>query len=284
MENNLDEIAAGELDYEKLLKNFYGPFQKAVKAKKDMPKITNLGAAPTEFVCPKCGGGMIWKLSRTGKFLSCARFPDCVGARMADGKAMLPPKETGEKCPDCTDGKLMEREGRFGKFIACSNYPKCKFIKNDPDQARAADTGVKCPICNAGTMTEKRGRFGLFYGCSNYPKCKHIVKNKPTGKICGYPRENGLCIHLMMAGTKTIPERCSDKTCPNHNPHKLGELKLKSSWYYRDCLRATVLILVRKLILPGLFPPSSVLKPFRAPPLRYLKYLKCCANLRLTNN
>ena len=200
-----------------------------------MPKITNLGQAPATFICPKCNGPMIWKLGRSGKFLSCRRFPDCVGARLADGKEMAEPKVTGEKCPDCADGKLVEREGRFGKFIACSNYPKCRFIKNDPEQERAANTGVKCPICGGGTMTEKRGRFGIFYGCSNYPKCKHIVKNKPTGKICGYPRDpadggasTGPCINLMMSGTKTIPERCSDKTCPNHNPHKLEKIKLKS--------------------------------------------------------
>jgi DNA topoisomerase-1 len=67
-------------------------------------------------------------------------------------------------------------------------------------------------------MVEKRGRYGIFYGCSNYPKCKSIVKSKPTGKICP------MCSSLMMEGTKTIPERCSNKLCPNHNPHKLGQL------------------------------------------------------------
>ena len=237
MENQLDEIAAGELDYVTLLKNFYGPFQKAVQAKKDLPKINNLGAAPAEFICPKCGGAMVWKLGRSGKFLSCRRFPDCAGARLENGETMAGPKETGEQCPDCGVGKLVERTGRFGLFIACSNYPKCRFIKNDPKQEQAADTGVKCPICDEGTMTEKRGRFGIFYGCSNYPKCKHIIKNKPTGKICGYPRATeldgprpaGPCPYLMMAGTKTIPDRCSDKTCPNHHPQKLTDIKAKNS-------------------------------------------------------
>ncbi len=74
-------------------------------------------------------------------------------------------------------------------------------------------------------MVERKGRFGLFYSCSNYPKCKNAIKAKPTGNICSYPRvEKGgaPCGALMMLGTKTIPERCSDKLCPNHNPHKLN--------------------------------------------------------------
>ena len=134
---------------------------------------------------------------------------------MSDGKVLEPPKDTGETCPECQTGHLIEREGRFGKFIACSNFPKCRHIKKDPNNPGGNDTGVKCPLCNQGTMVEKRGRYGVFYGCSNYPTCKNIIKSKPTGKLCP------MCQALMMEGTKTIPERCSNKSCLNHNPHKL---------------------------------------------------------------
>lgn len=215
MEDKLDDIAAGKTEYVKTLKDFYGPFTKEIKSKKSISKITNLGDAPDEIKCPKCGEKMIIKLSKSGKFYSCAKFPDCVGARKMDGEELAGPKETGELCPDCQTGKLIEREGRFGKFIACANYPKCKFIKKDPAQEAKNNTGVACPICKKGEMTEKRGRYGIFYGCSNYPDCKNIIKTKPTGEICK------LCDSLMMAGTKTIPDRCSNKTCANHNPHKL---------------------------------------------------------------
>lgn len=227
MENELDEIAGGTRSYLKTLKDFYGPFKKEVDSKKDIPKISDLGQAPADIICPVCGGPMIIKLARSGKFYSCAKFPDCIGARKIDGTEMEPPKEIGEKCPECGEGELIEREGRFGMFIACARYPKCKYIRKseNADGTNPGDTGVECPECHAGTMVEKRGRFGIFYGCSNYPKCKNIIKAKPTGKICGYMRENGPCPHLMMEGTKRIPERCSDKTCPNHNPHKLDEKK-----------------------------------------------------------
>ncbi len=218
MENELDEIAEGKREYEKTLTDFYGPFTKAVKSKNKIEKLTNMGPAPKEFPCPLCGSNMVYKLSKTGRFMSCSRFPECLGARKEDGSIIEPPKELNEPCP-LDGGKLIEREGRFGRFIACSNYPKCKFVKKDPAEEAKGKTGVTCPVCGKGEMVERRGRFGIFFSCSNYPDCKNAIKARPTGKIC---KE---CGSLMMEGTKTIPERCSNKGCPNHNPHKLEKKK-----------------------------------------------------------
>jgi DNA topoisomerase-1 len=225
MEDKLDDIANGRRQYEKTLRDFYTPFAKDVKSKDKIEKITNMGNADPKWKCPKCGGPMIIKLGKNGKFLSCERFPDCMGGRTIDGGELEGPKDTGEICPECGKGNLMERDGRFGRFIACSKYPKCKFIKNDPKAEEKAKTGVKCTDCADGIMMERRGRFGLFYSCSNYPKCKNAIKAKPTGNTCDFKRDWGKCGKLMMEGTKTIPERCSDKTCPNHNPHKLNQPK-----------------------------------------------------------
>src|SRR3989344_1109195 len=208
MENELDEIAEGKRKYEKTLKDFYTPFTKAVKSKNKIEKITNMGDAPVEFLCPLCGGPMVYKLSKTGRFMSCKRFPECLGARKEDGGEIAPPKEIGEPCPQCGStpstgsgqasspqakpGQLIEREGRFGRFIACSNYPKCKFVRKDPAEEARAKTGVACPVCKKGEMVERRGRFGIFYSCSNYPECKNAIKSKPTGRMCE------MCGSLMM--------------------------------------------------------------------------------------
>jgi len=222
MENKLDDIAEGTREYEKTLRDFYIPFAKEVKSKDKIEKVTNMGDAPEGTVCPKCGAKMVIKLARNGKFFSCSRFPECDGALTEEGKELEPPKETGEACPKCKDGKLMERTGKFGKFIACSNYPKCKFIKRDENALPTTD--ITCPTCGKGKMTERRGRFGIFYSCSNYPDCKNAIKAKPTGNLCHCIREDKNkkgCGALMMEGTKNIPERCSDKTCPNHRPDKL---------------------------------------------------------------
>ncbi len=215
MEDELDDIANGKRTYLKTLSDFYKPFLKEVKAKDKIIKANSFGVAPNGEKCPVCGGNMVIKLGRSGKFLSCEKFPECTGARTIDGKAFEGPKDTGELCPKCEKGNLVTREGKFGMFTACARFPKCKFIKKDPEQERANSTGILCPICKTGYMTERRGRFGVFYSCQNYPDCKYAIKAKPTGNICKD------CGSLMMEGTKTIPERCSDKKCPNHNPHKL---------------------------------------------------------------
>ncbi len=227
MEDELDEIADGKRDYVKTLSEFYGPFIKDIAAKENIPKLTNLGDADPQHKCPLCDGKMVIKLSKTGTFLSCAKFPECDGARTMDGEKIEGPKEIGEDCPKCSQ-PLVERMGRFGKFISCSNYPKCKYIKEDPEEAAKKKTGVACPQCSDGEMIERNGRFGPFYSCSNYPKCKNAIKARPTGEKCSYKREDrdgAVCGALMMEGTKTIPDRCSDKTCPNHNPHKLNKNK-----------------------------------------------------------
>jgi DNA topoisomerase-1 len=218
MEDQLDQIAEGKREYEKTLSTFYKPFHKEVKSKEKLEKATNLGDADPKFKCPKCGGSMMIKLGKGGKFMSCKRYPDCDGALTIEGVPLEGPKETGEMCPECKTGKLLEREGRFGKFIACSNYPKCKYVRND-ENAKPNSSGVKCPTCQEGEIVERRGRFGIFWSCANYPKCKFAIKARPTGKTCS------MCNSLMMDGTKTIPERCSNNKCPNNRPDKLLKTK-----------------------------------------------------------
>lgn len=226
MEDKLDLIADGEATYLKTLKDFYGPFLKDVKAKDELEKATSMGDAPEGMQCPLCDANMVIKLAKNGKFYSCIRYPDCMGARKIDGEIMEGPKKLGKKCPKCEKGELMEREGKYGRFIACDNYPKCKYIEQDEEMRKANSTGVHCNKCKDGYMEERKGRFGIFYSCSSYPDCKHIIKTKPTGNRCTWKKDDGTeCGELMMTGTKTIPERCSDKLCPMHNPHKLEPKK-----------------------------------------------------------
>src|SRR3989344_2312947 len=111
---------------------------------------------------------MVSKLSKSGRFKSWPRFPECLGARKEDGSEIAPPKELEEPCPKCGN-KLIEREGSFGRFIACSTYPKCKFVKKDPIEEAKGKTGVTRPTCGKGEMVERRGLFGICFSCSNYP-------------------------------------------------------------------------------------------------------------------
>lgn len=224
MEDDLDLMSMGKKDYVKTLDAFYKPFTQSVKSKDDVEKLTTIGPVEDEsMTCPDCDKAMSWKLSRTGKFMSCNNFPDCTGARTEDGKILEGPKDLGKPCPKCQDenkkepGKLVLREGRFGHFVSCSTYPKCKYIEEDEETKKANQTGVACADCKDGEMMKKNGRFGEFFACSNYPDCNNAIKARPTGERCP------MCDALMMKGTKTIPERCSKKECPMHRPDRLDK-------------------------------------------------------------
>lgn len=86
-------------------------------------------------------------------------------------------------------------------------------------------TDVKCPLCSKGLMASALGKYGVYWRCNNSEsRCKFYLSSKPTGRFCNFKRgatADAVCGQMMVEGTKTIPERCSDKACPNRNPHKL---------------------------------------------------------------
>lgn len=142
MEDKLDQIAEGTAKYKKVLSDFYTPFHKAVEAKEDIEKLTHLGEAPKEFVCPKCGKNMVIKLGRSGKFLSCATFPDCDGARMIDGSELGAGESLGNH-PE-TGEALFVLDGRFGPYVQLGETPDKK-DKKAPKPRRASLPADKKP-------------------------------------------------------------------------------------------------------------------------------------------
>ena len=122
MEDQLDDIATGERSYKKTLGDFYTPFHKAVEAKEDIEKLTNLGAGPKEFPCPECKSGMVRKLGRNGTFLSCDRFPDCNGARLIDGSEVKDADPIGTH-PDSGE-EIFVLNGRFGPYVQLGATPE----------------------------------------------------------------------------------------------------------------------------------------------------------------
>jgi len=122
LEEELDEVEEGKLDWVKVLQDFYAPFKVAhEKAVKDMANLKKKDI-PTDKVCEQCGKPMVIKWGRRGKFLSCSDFPKCKFSKSIT---------TGIKCPqqDC-GGELLERRSRKGSFYGCTNYPKCHYITN----------------------------------------------------------------------------------------------------------------------------------------------------------
>jgi DNA topoisomerase-1 len=115
MEDELDQIADGKREYEPTLREFYKPFSKDVKEKEKTAKLTNLGDANPKFKCPVCGSEMIIKLGRSGKFLSCEKFPKCKGMRNIDGSEVKEAETIGND--PVTGLPVFVMDGRFGPYV-----------------------------------------------------------------------------------------------------------------------------------------------------------------------
>jgi len=122
--------------------------------------------------CPTCGRPLQLRTGRYGEFVGCSGYPECKYIKRDASQAEAKP--TGEKCPQCGEGDLVERTGRYGPFVACSRYPDCNYRANMGKDGKPRQ-GPKvldepCPICGK-PLVERRGRFGAFKSCSDYPKC-----------------------------------------------------------------------------------------------------------------
>lgn len=121
MENKLDAIAEGKLEYIKFFKDFYTEFKKEVDSKEKLDKATTLGKSD-EFKCPKCSAGMDIKLGRGGKFLSCEKYPECDGALMIDGTEVKKDEPLGID-PESGESVFL-LVGRFGPYVQIGQKTK----------------------------------------------------------------------------------------------------------------------------------------------------------------
>ena len=161
MEEKLDEIEEGNLEWKSVISEFYEEFRKELEiAEKEMAEI-EIVEEVTDVACEKCGEFMVVKFGRFGKFLACPGYPDCKNT-----KPIV--KDLGIDCPKC-DGQVIERKSKKGrKFLGCSNYPECDFISWDEP------VNEKCPECKKH-MIIKRTKKGATIKCSD-KECGYIKK------------------------------------------------------------------------------------------------------------
>ena len=164
MENELDAISEHKTDKETVLREFYGPFEKALKVADENIPVVEQPVIVSDVKCEKCGRFMVVKEGRHGKFLACPGFPEC-----RNTKPIL--VKVGVKCPQC-GGDLIERHSKTGRlFYGCSNYPTCRFTSWDKP------TTETCPQCGS-MMVEHRERNGkTVLHCSN-EKCPNASLKK----------------------------------------------------------------------------------------------------------
>ena len=142
MEDLLDQVMEGSIDWVKILHRFYGPFIHTVEAAfENMEKINT--DRPSDQICDKCGKPMLIRSGRFGEFLACTGFPACKNTKSIH-------KKLGVICPQC-GGDIAEKKTRQRRsFFGCTNYPTCTFAlwqKPIPE---------KCPKCQSILVIVKR--------------------------------------------------------------------------------------------------------------------------------
>lgn len=196
MEEELDEIEEGKLDWRAALHEFYGKFSKDLEHAAENIKGKKKMSIPTDEICEKCGSGMVIKFGRFGQFLACENYPECKNTReVASSKAQASGEngETGDaestEVPACElcGREMALKKGRFGSFYGCTGYPECKNIRKiaKGDQKAAPPPELLEETCpkDGAQLVKRHGRFGEFVSCSNYPKCDY-VKRETTGLTC----------------------------------------------------------------------------------------------------
>lgn len=159
MEAKLDEVEEGDLTWQKVIEDFYGPFAKTLEIAEASIEKIEIKDEVSDIECDQCGAMMVYKFGRYGKFLACPRFPECRNTKAIQ-------IEIGVPCPTC-GAKLLEKTSRKGrKFYGCERYPECDFVSWD------MPVKEKCTQCGS-YMTLKRTKKGeTWHICAN-ENCKH---------------------------------------------------------------------------------------------------------------
>ena len=200
IEEDFDAIAEGKREWVPVIRDFYGPFHKNLAEKTKEVKKEDY-QEKLDRKCPDCGGDLVVKFGRFGKFIACSNYPTCKYTEKTAEEKAEAEEYKGVICEVCGAPMVVKR-GRFGSFLGCSNYPECKNIKKIEKK-----TGVKCPKCGTGEIVEKKSKKGrLFYGCNRFPDCDYAVWNKPTGETC--PKCGSLLVFAAKGKVK-----CSSKEC-----------------------------------------------------------------------
>ncbi|MCZ6528484.1 MAG: type I DNA topoisomerase [Candidatus Dadabacteria bacterium] len=196
MEEKLDDVEDGNVNWVELLRGFYDGFADRLdKAQESMKGVE------TNITCDNCSAPMIIKWGKNGEFLSCSRYPDCKNAKAfeydSEGNIKIveraaPVLREDIGCDKCS-APMVIKQSRRGEFLACSRYPDCKNAKAfeyDPDgnikiierEEPLVREDIKCEKCGK-PMAERKGRFGKFIGCTGYPKCRNIKNIDEHGNI-----------------------------------------------------------------------------------------------------
>lgn len=144
MEEDLDKIAQNKKEWEKVIREFYNPFEKNLSQKYEEVSKKEIAEKPTKKKCPKCGSFLLIKLGKFGKFYACPKFPECKYTES------LKKNNLGIKCPKCGKGEITEKRTKKRKtFYGCSSWPSCDFASWEKP------IGKNCPKCSSPLVITK---------------------------------------------------------------------------------------------------------------------------------
>ncbi len=186
VEEKFDDIENGNVKFQEMLKDFWEN-----TLKKD---IENAGEKAEKIIekawkdCPKCGKELIFRYSKTWKFIGCSWYPECDYLEQpkeeSDKMQALKNKYEWKPCPDGIEGTVVVKTGRFGPFLASSKYPEVKWIgkiKSDKDELLEQILQEKWMFIDEETGEElvvKNSKRWPFLAAKKYPEVK-IAKNIP---------------------------------------------------------------------------------------------------------
>ncbi len=200
MEEDLDKIAEGNLNWRDVLNNFYKNFTVRLDEASDVMRPNN--PIPTDVKCPECSRDMNIRTARTGVFLGCSGYALPVKERCKGTINLIPGEEVVSTqleedeegnveeiqakrrcriCDTAMDSYLIDEKR---KIHVCGNSPECSGYEVEEGQFRIKGYDgpvIECDKCG-GQMQLKTGRFGKYFGCMKAPECKNTRKLLRSGE------------------------------------------------------------------------------------------------------
>ncbi|MBQ7455790.1 MAG: topoisomerase DNA-binding C4 zinc finger domain-containing protein [Clostridia bacterium] len=166
MEDKLDAIEGGSVEWKQVLREFYPPFEQTLEEAEETIEKMEVRDEPSDVICDKCGANMVYRVGRYGKFLACPNFPDC--------RNTLPVLNyIDAKCPKC-GGRLLEKTSRKNrKFYGCEHFPDCDFVSWE------LPVNERCPKCGSYMTLKRNSKGEQWHLCAN-ETCRHRVEVKPA--------------------------------------------------------------------------------------------------------
>ena len=206
MEEDLDKIAQGEVDRDKVLNDFYDKFSADLVAFGG--SVSDKRAEETDLQCPKCQNVLVIRFSKNGEFVGCSKFPECTFTsnftRDQEGNIVMDNQQQSHgDCPQCSKA-LVKRMSKYGPFVSCSGYPECKYIQQEKLK-------TPCPSCKS-ELVKRRWKGGSFWGCSGYPNCRFALFGQVEETPCAKCHKPFMLV-LYDKKTEETKLSCSDKAC-----------------------------------------------------------------------